>query len=123
MKNPKSIAALIASLGILVIAVTGVNAESNSREADEASLLQNAKLTVEDAARAALAKYPGTVSSVQIYDDAGKPAFHVEVVGADGMQKDVSVDGSTGEIMKMASSDDAGERSGGHENEDTEQAD
>jgi uncharacterized membrane protein YkoI len=108
--------ALIFSAGLVAIAMPNAYAGSNSDEASETLSLQNAKVTLEEAAKAATAKFPGTVSSVQVYDDAGKPAFHVEVIGADGHQQDLSVDGTTGEVMKMAANESGDDGDRGHDN-------
>ncbi|MEW9805403.1 PepSY domain-containing protein [Mesorhizobium marinum] len=100
---------LIFAAGVVGAAMPAY-AEGGSDESTETLALQAAKLTAEDALKAATAKVPGTVSSVEIYDDAGKPAFHVEIVGADGRQQDVSVDAMSGEVMKMAANEDDEER-------------
>ena len=83
------LAALIASAGLVAVAIPSARAGSGD-EAAEAVTLQSARMSAAEASQAALARFPGTVSSVQIYADAGKPAFHVEVVGTDGSQQDQS---------------------------------
>lgn len=82
------------------------HAGSGAGESAENLALQAAKLTAEDAGKAATAKFPGMVSSVHIYDEAGRQAYHVEIVGADGRQQDLSVDAVSGEVMKMAGGDE-----------------
>jgi uncharacterized membrane protein YkoI len=44
--------------------------------------------------------------SVQIYEESGKAAYHVEVVGTDGKQHDLSVDAMTGDVSQMAANQD-----------------
>jgi len=105
----KTLTALIFAAGVIGAAIPA-HAENGQDESAETLALQAAKLTAEDAMRAAIAKVPGKVSSVQIYDDAGKPAYHVEVIQADGRQQDVSIDAVSGEVMKMAGGEDGGER-------------
>ena len=115
--------ALIFSTAMLAVAMPGAQAGERNDEAAEAGLLQAAKITAEDASRAAIAKVPGTVSSVQLYGASGKPAFHVEVVDSDGGQQDLSVDAVTGEVMKMAagSEDDGDQPAEGGDEGDTGQ--
>lgn len=94
-------------------------AESSNDEAKEAAVLGTAKISADEAMRAALDGNPGTVSSLQIHDEAGKPIFLVEIFGADGIQKDISVDAVSGSVLKVASATDRlADQSDGQENGD-----
>lgn len=103
--NRTTLITLIFAAGIVGAAMPA-SAENGTDETAEVLALKAAKLSATEASQAAAAKFPGMVSSVQIYNDAGKPAYHVEIVGADGRQQDISVDAVSGEIMKMANANE-----------------
>jgi uncharacterized membrane protein YkoI len=104
--NSNSLTALIFTAGMLAVAIPHANAETGGNEAKELQAVQSAKISVEDAAKAAKSKVDGTVLSVQIYEESGKAAYHVEVVGTDGKQHDLSVDAMTGDVSQMAANQD-----------------
>lgn len=103
--NIKTLNALILAAGVLAAAIPAAHAD-NANEAAEQKAVATAKLSAEEAARAAVGTMGGTVSSVQFYEESGKPAYHVEVVGKDGLQHDLSVDATTGVVVKMAATQD-----------------
>lgn len=104
--NINTLTALIFTAGMLTVAVPHANAEAGGDEKNELHAIQSAKITVEEAAKAARGKVDGTVSSVQIYEESGKAAYHVEVVGKDGKPHDLSVDATTGDVSQMAANQD-----------------
>lgn len=101
-----TLTALIFAAGILAVAMPHASAETGGNEKNELHAIQSAKITVEQAAKAAQGNVDGTVSSVQIYEESGKAAYHVEVIGKDGKQHDLSVDATTGEVSQMAANQD-----------------
>lgn len=105
--------AFVFSAGMVALSTPLAHAEAGPGEAEELKAIDAAKLTVEQAATAATAKVVGKVSSVQIFDDNGKPVYHVEIVTSDGKQQDLAVDAVTGDVTQMATNvDDDGDGDG-----------
>ena len=97
-------------------------------EVRDAKALLAAKVSAVEAAQAAEAKIGGKVSSVSFEtgEGNGAPFYHVEVVTADGVQRDVAVDAATAEIAKVLTSesdggDESHEFSGGDDDADGDQ--
>lgn len=101
------------SAALAAISSSFAVAEAGPGETEELKALDAAKITLQDAANAAVGKVAGKVSSVQIFDDNGKPVFHVEVVTSDGRQQDLAVDAVSGDVTHLATSvDDDGDGDG-----------
>ncbi|MEU9251069.1 PepSY domain-containing protein [Streptomyces sp. NPDC048270] len=95
-------------------AVTRRNVDTDQDSNEHKDLLA-AKVTAEQAAKAAVAAHPGQVWTVEWdSDDDGRAAsWHVEVRGSDGKTWDASVDASTGKVTEQADSDgDSGNDNG-----------
>ncbi|MEU9233423.1 PepSY domain-containing protein [Streptomyces subrutilus] len=95
-------------------AVTRRNVDTDQDTNEHKDLLA-AKVTAEQAAKAAVAAHPGQVWTVEWdSDDDGRAAsWHVEVRGTDGKTWDASVDAATGKVTEQADSDnDSGNDSG-----------
>ncbi|MFJ4778298.1 PepSY domain-containing protein [Streptomyces sp. NPDC088762] len=91
------------------------------QNADKYKALLAAKVTAEQAAKAAVAAHPGTAWTVEwdSDDDNGKaPYWHVEVKGSDGTTWDASVDPTTGKATAQSDYDesDSDSNSDGGEN-------
>ncbi|MDR7080291.1 putative membrane protein YkoI [Neobacillus niacini] len=84
--------------------------EEDGEEKDEgenqAELAKQAKISEEEATKAALEKVPGTVKQVELEDEDGTIVYGIEVVSTDGTQQDVKVDAKTGKIVKVEADDD-----------------
>ncbi|CAM5645543.1 PepSY domain-containing protein [Streptomyces avidinii] len=87
--------------------VTRENVDTDQNPSEHKDLLA-AKVTAEQAAKAAVAAHPGTAWTVEwdSDDDNGKAAsWHVEVRGSDGKTWDGSVDATTGKVTAQSDSD------------------
>ncbi|MFD4243213.1 PepSY domain-containing protein [Streptomyces sp. NPDC058525] len=91
-------------------AVTRQNVDTDE-DADKHKDLLAAKVTAEQAAKAAVAAHPGQAWTVEwdSQDDGRAAAWHVEVRGADGKTWDASVDATT---AKVTTQSDSGNDSG-----------
>ena len=88
------------------------------REVKELQAVQNAKVTIGDAAKAAEAETGGKAVDVSINDENGQIAYDVEVALADGAMKEVRVDSQTGQVLKVSADTEDQE---GNEDESGEQ--
>jgi len=88
-------------------ATTGNTAVSTrGEEADELQAIQNAKLTIADAAKVAETETGGKAMDVSIGDENGRIAYQVEVVMNDGTVRDVHLDTQTGQVLKVSAGDE-----------------
>lgn len=100
---------------------SNTNAGSDT-QASELQAIQNAKLTIADAARAAETETGGKAVNVSIGDENGQIAYQVEVALNDGTMKDVHVDTRTGKILKVSNdTEDQDENEDGEQGENGEQ--
>ncbi|WP_420079570.1 PepSY domain-containing protein [Streptomyces sp. JL4002] len=83
-------------------AVTEQNKDTNENAAENKPLT-GAKVTAEQAAKAALAAHAGQVTTVEWDDDDGTASWHVEITGKDGKTWDVQVDHATGKVTTSGS--------------------
>lgn len=123
MKKNMILASALIAAGVSAtgIGVALADNHGSKNEAAEIQSLMGAKITVVQAAQAAEAKAGGKAASVSFEGENGKPFYEVEIVTADGMQQDVSVDATSGEVTKMAAAQED-EQSGqnGDENGESE---
>jgi uncharacterized membrane protein YkoI len=89
------------------------NSGGANKDTTELQAIQNAKLTVADAAKAAETETGGKTVDVSIGDENGQIAYQVEVALSDGTKKDVHVDAQTGKVIKVSADDQ--DREGGDE--------
>ena len=91
--------------GTLMSAAEGI--DPNNEKVDAQALLAS-KVTLTQAVQTAESKVGGKASSVDFRAAEGTsaPFYHVEIAAADGSQRDVAVDASTGELMKYAGAGD-----------------
>jgi len=103
---------LISLISIGLIAGTGITltqaSESKSDEAKELQLFSQAKISLVDAIKVAEQKTGGKALEAELDDDAQAVQFEVEIV-KDGKVHEVKVDGKTGEVLKVALEEEAGE--------------
>lgn len=80
---------------------------------NQAALQAQAKITVEQAKQAALAKVPGTVVSAALEDENGKAVFNVLVTPtAGGANQEVKVNAADGTVLKVEADGEQGDESG-----------
>ncbi|MGR4882187.1 PepSY domain-containing protein [Streptomyces sp. LARHCF249] len=86
-------------------AVTRQDVDTDEDSSEHKDLLA-AKVTAEQAAKAAAAAHPGQVRTVEwdSADDGRAASWHVEVEGADGKTWDASVDATTGKATTRSDS-------------------
>ncbi|MGW6615477.1 PepSY domain-containing protein [Streptomyces erythrochromogenes] len=87
-------------------AVTQQNRDNNENAAENKALT-GAKVSAEQAMKAALAAHPGQVTTVEWDDDDGTASWHVEVKGKDGKTWDAQVDPTTGKVTQSDSDSDS----------------
>ncbi|MFJ9545141.1 PepSY domain-containing protein [Streptomyces erythrochromogenes] len=93
--------------------VTEQNRDTNENAAENKALV-SAKVTAQQAMKAALAAHPGQVTTVEWDDDDGTASWHVEIKGKDGKTWDAQVNPATGKVTQSDSggdSDDDGDDS------------
>jgi uncharacterized membrane protein YkoI len=71
-------------------------------QAAELQAIQNAKLTIADAAKAAETETGGKAVDVSIGDENGTVAYQVDVALKDGTMQEVRVDPQTGQVLKVS---------------------
>ncbi len=74
---------------------------SDDKDANIAELLKGAKVTIDQAIKAALEKAPGTAVEAELEKKHDKTVWEVEVVGADGKTSEVHVDAATGAVIDV----------------------
>ncbi|NDU74969.1 peptidase M4 [Actinomadura sp. DSM 109109] len=72
----------------------------------EAAALRGAKVTAADAAAAALKAVPGHATSADLDGERGRALWEVDVTGADGTVREVTVDAATGKAAAGEADDD-----------------
>ena len=115
---PVALAALAISAGGAVSAFAG-NYDGNNEQL-EMQAVASARISAAEAATNA-AKAGGKVSSVQFTVIAGKPVYHVELVGPDNQQTEVAVDANSGDVTPLQvnlNDDENGEKGGGEQGAD-----
>lgn len=97
--------------------VTRENVDTDGDAGEHKDLLA-AKVTAEQAVKAAVAAHPGEAWTVEWdSDDNGKAAsWHVEVRGSDGKTWDGSVDAATGKVTAESDHSDSDEDYGNDDN-------
>ncbi|MEW2136165.1 PepSY domain-containing protein [Streptomyces sp. NPDC005409] len=93
----------------LEVAANGAVTERNreSEDSTENEELLEAKVTAQQAVKAALTSHPGAVESVGWDDDGGAKYWEVEVKGADGKTWNGHVDPGTGKVTESTDSGDS----------------
>ncbi|WP_433468806.1 PepSY domain-containing protein [Spirillospora sp. CA-128828] len=91
--------------------VTGNRADRPDEDDDgdhwaEAAALRNAKVTVSDAAGAALKAVPGRVTSAEFEHDDGKAVWELDVTAQDGTEHEVTVNAVTGKVIDSETGDE-----------------
>ena len=106
-----------AGLGGTALAASPSTGDSNGEDTQAAELqaIQNAKLTIADAAKAAETETGGKAVDVSIGDEDGQIAYQVEVVLGDGTMQEVRVDPQTGAVLKVSADDQDQEANGGED--------
>lgn len=74
---------------------------SDDKDAKIGDLLKDAKVTIDQAIKAALDKAPGTAVEAELERKHDKTVWEVEVVGADGKTSEVHIDAATGTVIDV----------------------
>ncbi|MGW6783001.1 PepSY domain-containing protein [Streptomyces sp. NPDC054987] len=94
-------------------AVTERNRDTGGNAAENKALV-DAKVTAEQAMKAALAAHAGQVTTVEWDDDDNAASWHVEIQGEDGKTWDAQVDPATGKVTGSGSDSDSDSDSDGN---------
>lgn len=96
---------LTALFAIVIMTGTAVNmaqaAESKNEEAKELQLFSQAKISLQDAIKAAEQKTGGKAMEAELNDESDTVQFEIEVL-KEGKIHEVIVDGKTGEVLKVS---------------------
>ena len=84
-------------------------AEAANEEQENADLQKLAKISADDAAKAATSAVPGTAGTPQLENDNGNVVYEVEVTATDGTVTEVKVDPGTGDVLAQEIDDDSDE--------------
>jgi uncharacterized membrane protein YkoI len=108
MKTILILAGLLASMAAPI-----AFAEENHGQADDAAM-QSAKITIEQAIKAAEDKAGGKAASADfdVADKGGEPLYNVEVTDANGKEQKLAVNAMTGEVTVAPVDDEDGEDEG-----------
>jgi len=104
---------LILTLAVGTVLALGTPAWSDKKkgeEGDVAALAKDAKITIEQAAKTAVEKVPGTVVEAELEKKHGKTTWEVEVLGADGKVTEVCIDAATGDVIGTEAKDKKDEK-------------
>ncbi len=104
MRKHVILAAVMAVCG--AAAAHAENGSNGANEPAESKAFLGSKIAIAQAIAKAEAQAGGKASSANFVadgDGAAAPFYHVEVVAADGSQKDLAVDAATGEVTKVLS--------------------
>lgn len=93
--------ALLVLPGVAVLTVqAGQMGSIQVKNADEASLPEMAKISLNEAVKAALQAVPGKALRAELENEDGYLVYGVEVASADRQVTDVKVDAGNGKILK-----------------------
>ena len=94
--------ALVLLAGAPVLAAgnsNGTNTAGNAGNAAETQAMSQAKISLSDAANAAMQSQPGQVAEAALAMDNGQPVYAVTVQATDGTEHLVMVDAMTGKVI------------------------
>ena len=105
-KSSRCLLSAILATGLIVVALTGCESEKSEqqhKEAKQAKLMAQAKVSKEDATKIALAKVPnGTVKEAEIEKEHGKLIWSFDLTTPDTKDiTEVNVDAMTGEVVAV----------------------
>lgn len=88
---------------VLALSTPAWSDEKGGKEGDETKkavgMAKTAKVTIEQAIKAATEKVPGKVIEAELEEKRGKAVWEVEVVGDDGKVTEVHVDADSGAVV------------------------
>lgn len=82
--------------------------ETKEKEVNELQLFSQAKISLQDAIKAAEQKTGGKAMEAELNDESAAVQFEVEIV-KNGKVHEVIVDGKTGQVLKVSLEDEAKE--------------
>ena len=88
-----------ALIGILLALLSLVAWAGGGSKASQAALSKEAKITMEEAQKTALAKEAGKIQSKEIEREKGKLIYSFDIKMADGIHE-VNIDAMTGEVVE-----------------------
>jgi uncharacterized iron-regulated membrane protein len=99
---------LVAGIITVLVAVGGVVYAVSERDGDEAA----PKITRDQAVKAATSAIPGDAVATKREEESERQLYEVTVRTADGTEKEVRVDASTGAVLGVEQGEDADEEEG-----------
>ena len=73
--------------------------KDQEEEAHVTDLVQDAKVTIDQAIKTASEKAPGTIVEAELEKKHGKTVWEIEVIGSDGAVTEVHIDAASGEVI------------------------
>ena len=86
-------------VAILLLLLSLVAWAGGERKASQAALSKEAKITMEEAQKTALAKEPGKIKSKELEREKGRLIYSFDIKTADGIHE-VNIDAMTGEVVE-----------------------
>ena len=86
-------------VGVLLVLVSLVAWAGGESKASQAALSEEAKITMEEAQKTALAKEPGKIKSKELEREKGRLIYSFDIKTADGIHE-VNIDAMTGEVVE-----------------------
>jgi uncharacterized membrane protein YkoI len=87
---------MAAIIPVVMIVASGSATWGDDKDAKVADVAKDAKITLDQAVKAALDKTPGTAVEAELET---KPVWEVEILGADGKVTEVYIDAETGAVI------------------------
>ena len=103
---------IIAAAVVGFLFTVGSSAWADDKEAKVTDLVKDAKVTIDQAIKAASEKVPGTVVEAELEKKHGKTVWEVEVLGPDGHVTEVHIDAATGAVIDMEAKKDEKKKEG-----------
>ena len=105
MKHSNKLIATGLAGALLASTITIAVASDGRGDDDEALLVNQATLTMEQAGVIALTEIPGKVSEAEIENEDGKLVWEVEVVNSQNVAYELTIDANTGEVLEKEQDD------------------
>ncbi len=94
MHKAKSGVAVVAAMLALAVGLANGQNEKQSEVRESAAPV----MSLQDAIEAATAKFPGRVIEAELEDEHGEVRYEVEIVGEDGLVREIEVHAKTGQV-------------------------
>ncbi len=91
--------AIVVLVSILMFGLMAVASPPQEKKTDQAGLQKEAKISMQQAQKTALAKEPGTIKSKELEREHGKLMYSFDIKTKQGI-REVNVDAMTGQVIE-----------------------